>query len=71
MRIDTFEEGSSLTDCVAGETQSGTWSEENGVYTVTMNGEASSSTADFSDNNNFTTETTFEGQAVKLKFTRQ
>lgn len=71
LRIDTFEDGNEAGECIAGEAQNGTWSKTNDVYTVNLSGETSSSTANFLDNNNFTTETTFEGQAVTLKFTRQ
>lgn len=71
LSIDTFEDGNEAGECVAGEVQNGTWTKTNDVYSVNLNGETSSSTANFLDENNFTTETTFEGQAVTLKFTRQ
>ncbi len=71
LRIDTFEEGISPQNCVVGTPETGTWSKQNNVYTVTLSGETSSSTADFQNNNTFTTQTTFEGQDVLLEFTRQ
>ena len=71
LRVDTFEEGDAPMNCVEGETQTGSWSVENGVYSVNINDETSSTTVDFSDANHFTTELDFEGQVVKLEFTRQ
>lgn len=71
LRIDTFIEGDAPMNCVEGETQTGSWSEEDGVYSVNINDETSSTTVDFSDTNHFTTELDFEGQIVKLEFTRQ
>ncbi len=73
LRIDTFVEGIVPEACLPGEPETGSWSENNDVYTVTFDnsGESSSSTINLQGNNKFTTETTFEGQNVVLEFTRQ
>jgi len=71
IQINTFEENSETGNCVAGEVQNGTWSKSGNVYSVSINNETNSSTANFIDDNNFTTQTEFEGQPVELKFTKQ
>ena len=73
LRIDTFEEGITPQNCAVGVPQTGSWSVDNDVYSVTFDdsGETSSSTADFQNDNTFTTQTTFNGQNVLLEFTRQ
>ncbi len=74
LRIDTFEEGGiNPENCLTGAPQNGSWSKTDNVYTVTFDdtGETSSSTANFQNNDTFTTETSFEGQNVLLEFSRQ
>lgn len=71
IQITTFEENSSTGNCEAAEIQNGAWSKAGNVYTVSINGNTDSSTANFIDDNNFTTQTEFEGQPVELKFTKQ
>lgn len=73
LRINTFEEGITPENCAPGVPITGSWSVNNNVYSVTFDdtGETSSSTADFQNNNTFTTQTTFEGESVLLEFTRQ
>lgn len=73
LEIDTFEEGITPENCVIGVQQTGSWSKNNNVYTVTFDdsGETSSSVVEFQNNNKFTTQTTFQGQNVLLEFSRQ
>lgn len=71
IQIDAFEENADTGNCVLAEVQNGAWSKSGNVYTVSINGDTSSSTANFIDDNNFTTQTEFEGQPVELKFTKQ
>ena len=73
LQIDTFDEGITPENCVIGVPQTGSWSNNNNVYSVTFDnsGETSSSIVEFQNDNTFTTQTTFQGQSVLLEFSRQ
>lgn len=68
---ETFEENSE-GDCVAGTDDTGTWSKEGNIYTITVNEMPTSAELIFSDNNNkFSVNQEFEGQMARITFSRQ
>lgn len=68
---ETFEENSE-GDCVAGSDDTGTWSKEGNIYTITVNEMPTSAELIFSDNNNkFSVDQEFEGQMARITFSRQ